>query len=241
MDNSGKVGSIELRALARALINRIGISTESFSKSVVKVTGIMTVNIEVFYSFQSPYSYLAIEGIYQLEKDFDIEILWQPFSAKAAGQQVPPSPIIPDKLSYLIEDCTRFANEHNIPLQLPERWTEEEFEPGRATRGAIVANDLDVLMEYNYKVFHKWWGEGQDPNDENFMAELCDELDVDLGEFLSKLSNSDTRERVKGVYRRGRKLGVFDTPTIMIDKERFVGLDKLHAVRERLEKMGLKR
>lgn len=201
----------------------------------------MTVSIEVYYSFQSPYSYLALESIYDLTKRFDIELLWQPYSAKAAGQQLPPSTIIPDKLSYLFEDTKRMADEHSMPLVFADSWPENEFDPGRVTRGAVIANDLGVLMEYNYKVFHKWWGLGENPNEENFMTELCDELDIDLGDFLSKVSSSDTRERVKGIYKRGRKLGVFDTPTFIIDKERFVGIDKLPYLITRLEKMGNKR
>lgn len=201
----------------------------------------MTINVEVFYSFQSPYSYLALESIYELQSNFDIELLWQPFSAKASGQQLPPTPIVPDKLSYLFEDTKRFATEHNIPLVFPEGWPENEFDPGRVTRGALIAGDLGILMEYNYKVFHRWWGLGENPNDENFMNELCDELDIDLGDFLSKVSSSDTRERVKGIFKRGKKMGVFDTPTFVIDKERIFGMDKIAYLAQRLEAMGLKR
>lgn len=201
----------------------------------------MGINVEVFYSYQSPYSYLALESIYELEERFDITLLWQPFSAKASGHQLPPSPLIPDKLQYLFEDTKRFAADHGIPIHYPEGWPEMEFDPGRATRGALVAQDMEMLKEYNYKVFHKWWGLGENPNDESFLSELCEELDVDLGEFLSKLSSSDTRERVKGVYKRGRKLGVFDTPTLMIENERFVGIDKIPYVAQRLEKLGLVR
>ena len=199
----------------------------------------MTTNIEVFYSFQSPYSYIALESLYDLANNFDIEVLWQPFSAKASGQSIQSQSIIPDKLSYLFDDTKRFAEEKNMPLVYPDAWPEAEFDPSRMTRGALIANDMGFLMEYNYKVFHKWWGLGEDPNDENFMNELCDELDVDLGEFLSKSSSSDTRERVKGIYRRGRKLGVFDTPTMMLDKERFVGIDKIPYLAQRLTDMGL--
>jgi 2-hydroxychromene-2-carboxylate isomerase len=201
----------------------------------------MTINVEVYYSFQSPYSYLALDGIYELQSKFDIELLWQPYSAKASGQQLPPTPIIPDKLAYLFEDTKRFAAEHNLPLVYPEGWPENEFDPGRVTRGALIAADMGILMEYNTKVFHKWWGLGENPNDENFMNELCEELDVDLGDFLSKVSSSDTRERGKGIYKRGRKLGIFDTPTLVIDKERIFGLDKIAYMHERLTAMGLKR
>ena len=201
----------------------------------------MTANIEVFYSFQSPYSYLALESIYNIEDKYDVELLWQPFSARAAGQQVTPSPIQPDKLSYVFEDTKRFADEHGIPLVYPEAWPETEFDPGRITRGAIVAGDMGVLKEFNYKVFHKWWGLGENPNEENFMTELSEELDIDLGDFLSKLSSSDTRDRVKGIYKRGRKMGVFDTPAFLIDKERIVGIDKIPYLEQRLAAMGLKR
>ncbi|NMC61782.1 MAG: hypothetical protein GYA55_01300 [SAR324 cluster bacterium] len=196
----------------------------------------MTISVEVYYSFQSPYCYLALDQIYDLEKKFDIELLWQPFSARAAGQQLSASPINPDKLSYIFEDTKRFAENCNIPLTYPESWPEIEFDPSRITRGAIVASDMGILLEYNYKVFHRCWGLGQNPNEDNFMNELCDELDIDIGEFLSKVSSSDTRERVKGIFKRGKKLGVFDVPTLIVDKDRFFGLDKLATLPAFLEK-----
>lgn len=141
----------------------------------------------------------------------------------------------------MLEDTKRSAAEQNLPFVYPETWPESEFDPGRVTRGAVVANDMGILKEYNYKVFQKWWGLGEDPNDENFMAELADELDVDLGDFLSKISSTDTRDRVKGIYKRGRKLGIFDTPTFLIDKERIFGLDKVSYLEQRLTAMGLKK
>ncbi len=201
----------------------------------------MALTIELFYSFQSPYSYLILEPAYQLEEDYDIQILWQIFSAKAAGAPVTPTPVIPEKLMYLFEDTKRYAKDFNVPLVYPETWPEGEFDPGRVSRAALIASDLGVLKEFNFKVFHHWWGLGQNPNDDAFMNELCDDLDIDLGDFLSKISSSDTRERVKGVHKRGKKLLVFDTPTFMIDSERFVGIDKLYYLRERLDKMGLRR
>lgn len=182
-----------------------------------------------------------MDSIYAIANNYDVEMLWQPFSAKASGQQVPSSSVIPEKLTYLIEDTTRFAKENNIPLEYPEDWPESEYDPGRITRGAVVSNDLGFLMEYNYKVYHRWWGLGENPNDENFMSELCDELDINLGDFLSKISTSDSKERIKGVYKRGKKLGVFDTPTLIIDKERFVGIDKIPYLAARLDSMGLKK
>lgn len=199
----------------------------------------MALQVEVFYSFQSPYSYLAIDSIYDLEKKFDIELLWQPFSARASSQQASLGSVIPDKFTYLVEDTKRFASKYNLPLEYPENWPNEEFDPTRITRGALAANDMGVLMEFNYKVFHRWWGEGKDPNDEAFISELCDDLDIDLGDFLSKSSASEIRQRLKAIYARGRKLGVFDTPTFLINQERFYGIDKIPFLENHLKDLGL--
>lgn len=199
----------------------------------------MSTNIEVFYSFQSPYSYLALDPLYDLERKYGVEFLWQPYSAKASGQQAPQASVLPDKVSYLFEDTKRLAAERGLGMVYPESWPETEFEPGRVTRGALIANDLGVLMEYNIKVFNKWWGLGENPNDDAFMNELCEDLDIDLGDFLSKVSSSDTRERVKGIYKRGRSIGVFDTPTFVINgTERIAGFDKIGYLDQRLAKMN---
>jgi 2-hydroxychromene-2-carboxylate isomerase len=197
-----------------------------------------TPTIEVFFSYQSPYSYLALDAIYDIKNKFDVELIWQPFSAKAAGQQVSATSIMPDKISYIFEDTKRFADENNIPLNFPEGWPETEFDPNKVTRGAIVALDKGVLMEYNYKVFYKWWGLGENPNEDNFFNELAQDIDIEYGEFVSKSSASDTRERIKGIHSRGRSFRVFDTPTFIIGKERIVGLDKIPYLRERLARDG---
>ena len=201
----------------------------------------MTQQVEVFYTFQSPYSYLALEAMYDMEKKFDIELLWQPFSAKATGQQPPSGTVHPDKFTYLVEDTKRFAEKLNLPLVYPENWPNEEFDPSKICRGALVASDLGVLMEYNYKVFQHCWGEGLDPNTEEFTAELCEDLDIEIGEYISKSAASEIRQRLRGIYSRGRKLGVFDTPTIVIEKERFYGIDKIGYVEDHLRSLKLAR
>jgi 2-hydroxychromene-2-carboxylate isomerase len=205
----------------------------------------MSLTIEVFYSFQSPYCYLALDSIYELEEQYDVQLLWQVFSAKAAGQEVPSYPVIPEKLMYLFEDTKRIAADLNLPIVFSEGWPESEFDPTRVSRGALIANDMGILKEYNYKVFSRWWGAGENPNEQNFMTELADELDIDQGDFLSKISATDTRERVKGLYKRGKKVGVFDTPTLVIDSEKltgkFVGFDKIHYVKAKLDQLGLRK
>lgn len=199
----------------------------------------MIQTIEIFYSFQCPYSYLAIDRLSQLEGKYDIKVLWQPFSAKAAGQNFQSHQLPPDKSSYIKDDVVRLAKAMEMPLVMKGSWPEETFDPERSTRGAVVAGDLDLIFDYNIKMFHRWWGEGEDPNEQSFLIEICDDLDIDPNEFAGRISTTDTRERVKGIYKRGRKLGVFDTPTILVGEERFFGIDRIAAAEERLLELGV--
>ncbi len=197
----------------------------------------MIQTIEIFYSFQCPYSYLAIDRLSQLEGKYDVKVLWQPYSAKASGKNFQSAPYPPDQSSYIREDVVRLAREANIPLVMKPDWPESEFDPEKSIRGAVVAGDLEIILEYNIKMFDRWWGQGEDPNDQNFFMELADDLDIDPNEFAGRISTADTRERVRGIYKRGRKLQVFDTPTILIGEERFVGIDRIDAVEKRLREM----
>lgn len=201
----------------------------------------MTQTIEIFYTFQCPYSYLAIDRLSQIEHKFDVKVLWQPYSAKASGQNFQSAPTSSEKASYIREDVVRLAKVMEMPLVMKSDWPEKEFDPERSVRGAVVAGDLDIILEYNIKMFHRWWGEGEDPNEQSFFIQLCEEIDIDPNEFAGRISTTDTRERVRGLYKRGKKLQIFDTPTIVIGEERFFGLDRLEMAEERLTELGVRK
>lgn len=200
----------------------------------------MIQTIEIFYSFQCPYSYLAIDRLSQLENKYDIKVLWQPFSAKAAGSNFQSSSWPTDKAAYVREDVVRMAKMMDMPLVMKADWPENEYDPEKSIRGAVVATDLEIIYEYNIKMFHRWWGEGEEPNDQSFFIELADDLDVDPNELSGRINTTDTRERVRGIYKRGRKLQVFGTPTILIGEERFYGVDRIALVEQRLQEMEKK-
>jgi 2-hydroxychromene-2-carboxylate isomerase len=201
----------------------------------------MIQTIEIFYSFQCPYSYLAIDRYSELEQKYDIKVLWQPYSAKASGKNFQSAPISPERASYIREDVVRLAKRMEMPLVMKPEWPEKEPDPDKSIRGAVVASDMDIAIEYNIKMFQRWWGDGEDPNDPAFFIQLCDELDIDLNEFAALINTADTRERVRGIYKRGRKLQVFDTPMVLIGEERFYGLDRINQIEERLTEMGTRK
>lgn len=201
----------------------------------------MEQTVEIFYSFQCPYSYLAFDQLSQIENDFVVKVLWQPYSMRAGGKGFQSSPWPPDRTSYIKEDTLRLAKNMDIPFVMPEEWPENEFDSDKSLRGALIAYDLNLGLEYNVKMFQRWWGEALDPNEQKFFIELCDDLDIDPNEFSGRLNSTDTKERIKGIYKRARKLGIFETPTILIGEERFAGIDRIAHARAKLKELGLQK
>ena len=198
----------------------------------------MVHTVEIFYSFQCPYSYLAMDRLSQISAKYDVSVLWQPYSSRvrAAGDKAPSQPS--ERVTYAREDAPRMARSMNMPLVMPEEWPGEYFDGDKIVRGALAASELGVIMEYNIKVFHRMWGEGLDPTEQTFLMELCDDLDINPNEFAGRMSTSEIRSRVRGNFNRSRKLGVFDTPMVLINDERFHGLDRIDQIEEKLKELG---
>ena len=79
----------------------------------------MTANIDLFWSFRSPYSYLAMPGALRLEKDFKVEIRFRPVLPLAVRD---PSFFSSDNLKrakYIRMDWVRRAEMLGVPHVWP--------------------------------------------------------------------------------------------------------------------------
>ena len=150
----------------------------------------MRKQIEVFYTYSSPYSYLILDRLYDLEKAYDVRVEWQPWAAASDGAKN--REIEPERVRYIQRDVQRIAEFLNLPIVFSPR----QYDSLSSHLGALVAKEMGVLFEYNIKVFHRWWGEGLDPNEGDYFAGLAEELDVDVGQFLEQMNSHDVREHL---------------------------------------------
>jgi len=68
--------------------------------------------VEVWYSFRSPYSYLALDRIAELADKYPIELRWRPILPMT--QRGVPSPTV--KRLYIVRDAKRIADRAGIPF-----------------------------------------------------------------------------------------------------------------------------
>src|SRR5690349_22767138 len=74
---------------------------------------------DLFFSFRSPYSYLAVGRYRQLAEDYAIEIALRPVYPLAIRQPDFFERTHPNWLAYTFRDVVRLAQYHGIPLAAP--------------------------------------------------------------------------------------------------------------------------
>ena len=79
----------------------------------------MTLSIDVFWSFRSPYSYLATPRLVEMRRDFDLEIRARPVYPLAVRSGEFFSQVNPLWISYLIRDTIRLGQMLDIPYRWP--------------------------------------------------------------------------------------------------------------------------
>ncbi|MCS6893392.1 MAG: DsbA family protein, partial [Deltaproteobacteria bacterium] len=179
--------------------------------------------VEIYFDFSDPYCYVFLDDLFNIAEMSDIECIWQPLNPKAAGLPQPVFHLVEGEDSYIREEVTDLCKEKNLELNFPPEWPSEDFDVSRVTRASFVAIDMGLIKEFNFRSTYRIWGLGEDPTKDNFLIEVAEDLDVDLGEFLTKVAAIDTRERAKGVISRAKKFGVFKTPTVLVGGKRFYG------------------
>ena len=79
----------------------------------------MTLSVDVFWSFRSPYSYLATPQLIALQAEYDLEVVVRPVLPIAVRQPEFFANSDPLWFSYLMRDCVRSAEFAGLPLRWP--------------------------------------------------------------------------------------------------------------------------
>src|ERR1700710_1527821 len=79
----------------------------------------MTLSIDLFYSYRSPYSYLALPRTLQLVADYDLTVNLRPVYPLAVRAPSFFKRTNPRFLRYVALDAPRVAEHANIPFRAP--------------------------------------------------------------------------------------------------------------------------
>lgn len=209
----------------------------------------MTTTIDLYWSFRSPYSYLAVKPIIALQAAWDVDInvkivlplaLRQPDFFESRG---------PEWMGYLFRDIVRLAEMSEQTLSMPQpdpvitdpttgTFATEQPLVWRLSRLGVCANEAGRGLEFLSEVGSLVWSGEKWLEDDRLDAAIertglsleTIEADMDIGSIDALIHQHDKDLRAAGHW------GV---PTFVLNGEPFFGQDRIDALAWRLGKLGV--
>jgi 2-hydroxychromene-2-carboxylate isomerase len=209
--------------------------------------------LDIYWSFRSPYSYLAIDRLIAIAEDYSIETQFRPVRPLAMREPDFFERNRPQFMPYLMRDVFRESQRLGIPFGPPRPDPiRMDFATGRVDREqpimtrlmnlGLAAVELGKGMEFAAVLGRNIWGGRENWHEPDAMAAAAKTAGLDLAtledfagrnadRLLSVLAGNET-EQLKHHW------GV---PLMVLDEEPFFGQDRLDALVWRLNQQGLQR
>ena len=210
--------------------------------------------MDTYWSFRSPYSYLATPGLLKLREDYDVEIALRivlPLAVRAPERVFDPDNLKP--MLYIVMDSQRRAEYLGIPFTFPARpdpvvqdWktltvpAEQPYiyrlcklgvEAQRRGKGLEVAAVISRLIMGGTENWH----EG------DHLANAVASTGLDLAELDAAIDQGDHLAEIEQNQLALEAAGHWGVPTMVVRNEPFFGQDRIDTLRWRLDQYGLKR
>jgi 2-hydroxychromene-2-carboxylate isomerase len=213
----------------------------------------MTLFIDLFWSFRSPYSYLATPRLVAMQKDYDLNINVRPVYPLAVRSGEFFSQVNPMWVGYLMRDTYRISQ----MLGMPYRWPRPDpvvVDPQtraatpnqpyihRLTRlgcaAAETPHGLDFLNEVSRVI---WSGEIEGWYDGDHLKNAAARAGLDLAALDKKIA--DDPDKYEAIIMANQKAhaeaGHWGVPTMAFNGEPFFGQDRIADLLWRLKQNGL--
>jgi 2-hydroxychromene-2-carboxylate isomerase len=187
----------------------------------------MIKQIEFYFDYVSPYSYLADSQLGALTKRTRALIIYRPVSLggifKATGNA---SPIAnPAKGKYVRDDITRWIRRYRVPFGNNPHFP---FNTLRLMRGAVAAQQQGRFDSLHPAAFRAMWVEGQNLADREVVSALLSRAGIEPSAIETEQVAAQLRANTDEAVRRG----AFGVPTFFVGEEMFWGNDRLDFVEE---------
>ena len=192
----------------------------------------MTKEIDFYFDFISPYTYLAHKKIQSLPKY--IKINYKPIFLgglhNLEGIKAPA--FIESKLKYMIADCNLIANKSNFDFTWNSKFPINSL---YVMRGYLCVN-LDVKNLYINVVFDAYWKKNLDISNKQILINLLKKCEINSNVFFEDIENNNIKNELKNLTKEAHEKEIFGAPTFVINNKIFWGQDRLEYVLDEYNK-----
>ncbi len=195
----------------------------------------MSLPLEFFFDYGSPYSYLANHRLTGLRERTGAEIVHRPMLLggvfKATGNQSPALEPIEAKRSYGGLALRRSAEAYGAPFRGNPHFPINTL---MLMRTAIAAQRQGVFDVYHQSVYPAFWVDGLDLGDEAVLAGVLTDAGLDAAKLAELRSQDDVKNELRSNTEEAVARGAFGAPTFFLGDEMFFGADHLFFVERAL-------
>jgi 2-hydroxychromene-2-carboxylate isomerase len=211
-------------------------------------------SIDVFWSFRSPWSYLATPRLLDWSQRYDLDVVFRPVYPIAIRTPEFFDAVHPLWFSYFMTDVHRVAQFLELPFQWPRPDpVNQALRDGRRVTGAtqpyihrltrlgVVAQEQGRGIAFADAVARTIWGGTPDWHTGDHLAQAAARAGLDLAQLDAVVEGEV--DRLEAVIARNQTdheaAGHWGVPTSAFQGEPFFGQDRLDVLLWRLKQHGL--
>lgn len=213
----------------------------------------MTVSIDVFWSFRSPYSYLVTPDLLNLRADYDVDVVLRvvlPIALRASETVFNASDR--KRPQYIVMDSMRRARMLGLPFVWPSpdpviqdmaTYTVAKEQPliERLSSLGIEAERRGRGIDFAYHVAALLWGGTRGWDQGDLLRQATEKAGLDLDELEAAIARYDAMAEVEKNHELLEAAHHWGVPTMVFEGEPFFGQDRIDTLRWRLDQAGVPR
>ncbi len=208
---------------------------------------------DLYYSFRSPYSYLAIERYRRLMLDWQLRIDLKPVYPIAIRNPAFFTKVDPLWVPYLLSDVVRVAEYNDIPFGWPRpdpvvmdlqtrQIASEQPHIYRLTWLGLLAARRSKGVDFAAEVGRTLWGDRiENWYEPEKLSEPVARAGLDLAELEAEIPGNEEAldAETKANQEAQEAAGHWGTPCLVFDGEPFFGQDRIDMAVWRMQQKGL--
>ncbi len=213
----------------------------------------MTLQADVYWSFRSPYSYLATRRYVELTEKYDLQVNQRFVYPLAIREPDFFEKNHPNWLGYTFKDIFRVAQFMDIPMAPPNpdpivqdiatrKIAAEQPFIFELTRMGQAASRRKKGLEFANEVSQLIWGGSAGWNEGEHLAKAAGRAGLDIDELRSEanIQSEELDAEIADNQKALEAAGHWGVPTLVFENEPFFGQDRIEIALWRMKQSGLR-
>lgn len=195
--------------------------------------------IAVFADFVCPYSYLAVEQIDRLSREYGLQPLWRPHWLHP---DTPPEGVPREHSAEADAKAERRQAwiREMAPEQFPRmRFPEKRQYSFRAFEALEFAYDSGLDFPFVAALYELMWTQGRDIGDTDTLLAAAEAAGLDAAALREALDEHRYAQRAFDAVNQAREIGIMNTPTIYLGRTRINGWTYYEVLQLVMAKQGM--